>query len=126
MTNFSPVAEMRKGRRRVVARNSRNRSNIYSFGNSHSCITAVKWNACDVENTAGKARRFKIHSKDFIPVTGLKYSYGKIFQPAYRDPGWKNRDLPNRENFTKDSEVRRDLGNRAHVKRPLVFDISPD
>ena len=58
------------------------------------------------------------------------------FQPAYRDLGWKNRDLGNRasppshehiENFTKDLEVRRDLGNRAsqvkraHMKRPLVI-----
>ena len=49
------------------------------------------------------------------------------FQPAYRDLGWKNRDLGNRasppshmNNFTKDLEVRRDLENRAHMKRPLV------
>ena len=27
------------------------------FGNSYSCITAVKWDAYDVENTADKARR---------------------------------------------------------------------
>ena len=27
--------------------------------------------------------------EEFIPVTGIKCSYGKIFQPAYRDPGWK-------------------------------------
>ena len=32
----------------------------------------------------------------FIPVTGLKCSYGKIFQPAFRDIGWKTRDLVNR------------------------------
>ena len=32
----------------------------------------------------------------FIPVTGLKCSYGKIFQPALRDTGWKTRDLVNR------------------------------
>ena len=36
----------------------------YSFGNSYSCITFVKWDACDVENTAGKARRCRIHSKN--------------------------------------------------------------
>ena len=28
-----------------------------SIGNSESCITAVKWDAYDVENTAGNARR---------------------------------------------------------------------
>ena len=70
----------------------------------------------------------------FIPVTALKCSNGKIFQPAYRDSSWKNRDLTGTEpvalsyeyteNFTKDLEVRPDLGNRAssvnraHVKRP--------
>ena len=50
------------------------------------------------------------------------------FQPAYRDPGWKNRarsrepskpalSYEHIENFTKDLEARRDLWNRAHVKR---------
>ena len=34
--------------------------------------------------------------EEFIPVTGMKCSYGKIFQPAYRDPDWKNRDIGNR------------------------------
>ena len=29
------------------------------------------------------------YCEEFIPVTGMKCSYGKIFQPAYRDPGWK-------------------------------------
>ena len=55
------------------------------------------------------------------------------FQHAYRDLGWKNREpsqpaisYEHIENFTKDLEVRRDLGNqaspvnRAHMKRPLV------
>ena len=38
---------------------------FHSFGNSYSCITAVKWNAYDVENTAGKARRYRIDSKNW-------------------------------------------------------------
>ena len=29
----------------------------HSFGNSQSCITAVKWDAYDLGNTAGNARR---------------------------------------------------------------------
>ena len=53
----------------------------YSFGNCYSCIIAVEWDAYDVENTTGNARRCRIHSKNFIPVTGLKCSYGKIFSP---------------------------------------------
>ena len=32
----------------------------------------------------------------FILVTRLKCSYGKMFEPACRDPGWKNRNLGNR------------------------------
>ena len=62
---------MRKGQRswvRVLAPNLGNKANIakhknFNFwaylgiGNSKSCITAVKWDAYDVENTAGNARR---------------------------------------------------------------------
>ena len=36
----------------------------HSFGNSYSYITAVKWDAYDEENTAGKARRYRINSKN--------------------------------------------------------------
>ena len=36
----------------------------HSFGNSYSCITAVKWDAYDVENTADKERRYRIDSKN--------------------------------------------------------------
>ena len=32
----------------------------------------------------------------FVPVTGLEWSYGKDFEPGYRDLGSKNRDLGNR------------------------------
>ena len=70
---FSPVSEMTKGRRRVVTRNSRKKqtwrntklyvSAYYNFSNSCSCITDVKWDAYDVENTKGKAKRCRIHSK---------------------------------------------------------------
>ena len=30
---------------------------VIALATSYSCITAVKWNAYDVENTAGNARR---------------------------------------------------------------------
>ena len=57
-----------KAERGFLARNARKKANVakhknhnfracHSFGNSHSCITAVKWDAYDVENTAGNARR---------------------------------------------------------------------
>ena len=53
-----------------------------SYGNPYSCITAVKWDAYDVENTVGKATRCHLGRRiltAFIPVTGVKCSYGKIF-----------------------------------------------
>ena len=34
----------------------------------------------------------------FIPVTGLKCSYGEISSPLTEDLGWKNPDLGNRAN----------------------------
>ena len=38
---------------------------LRSFGNSYSCVTdALELNAYDVENTAGKVRRYRIHSKN--------------------------------------------------------------
>ena len=44
------------------------------------------------------------------------------FQPAYRNLGWKNRDLGNRASLPSrmNTSKRRDLGNRAHMKRPLL------
>ena len=47
------------------------------------------------DNAIGHALLRRIHPP-FIPVTRLKCSYGKIFQPAYQDPGCKNRDPGNR------------------------------
>ena len=87
-----------------------------------SCITAVKWDAYDVENTEGNARRRHL---------GRQKVFWQKFQPAYRDRGWKNRDLrhPSQpalsyehiENFTTGLEARRDLGNLAYVERPLIM-----
>ena len=65
----------------------------------------------------------------FIRVTGLKCSYGKISSPLTEIPVGKTEisgtepahpliRTTHRTDFTKDLEVRRDLGNRAHVKRP--------
>ena len=98
-TNFtlaSYVSEMRKGRRKVVARNSRNKANtvkhkiitftpIIALATLIAVFTAVEWDTYDVENTAGNARRCRIHPA-FILVTGLKCSYGKIFSPLTEIP----------------------------------------
>ena len=72
MRTFSPVSEMRKGR---------NPGNEFRLPNR-------PWNAFAVAKNP-----FLLL---FILVTGLKCSYGKIFEPACRDPGWKNRNLGNR------------------------------
>ena len=58
----------------------------YSFGNSYSCITAVEWDAYDVENTAGNARRYRIHSKNssrFHPGNRAEVFIWQNLQPAY-------------------------------------------
>ena len=65
---------------------------------THSCITAVKKDVYDVENTAGNARWCNLGSSNFHPrVTGLKCSLffflWQNFQPTYQDPSWKNWDL---------------------------------
>ena len=78
-----PVWE--KAERGFLARNARKKANVakhkshnfrvcqHNFRASHSCITAVKWDAYDVENTAGNARRcnpvkkfVKISSRDWL------------------------------------------------------------
>ena len=62
----------------------------------------------------------------FIPVTGMKFSYGKISSPLTEISGTEPALLSYEhiENFTKDLEVKRDFGNgaspvnRAHMKSP--------
>ena len=58
----------------------------YIFGNSCSCTTVVKWDAYDVENTTGKARRCKIHSKfssRFHPGNRTEVFILQNFSPVY-------------------------------------------
>ena len=64
-----------------------------------SCIAAVKWDAYDVENTAGDAKQCHLDRKN-----SCSYHHGnwgvvsmwQNFQPNYyQDPGWKNLDLGN-------------------------------
>ena len=58
----------------------------------------------------------------FIPLTGMKCSYGKISRS--REPSQPTLSYEHIKTFTKALEVRQDLGNRAspvnraHVKRP--------
>ena len=69
----------------------------------------------------------------FIPLTGMKCSYGKISsllteisvgKPRSREPSQPALSYEHIKTFTKALEVRQDLGNRAspvnraHVKRP--------
>ena len=64
---------------------------------------------------------------DFIPVTGMKCNMAKfsarllrsrLEKPRSREPSQPALSCEHIENFTKDLELRRELGNRAHVKRP--------
>ena len=59
------------------------------------------------------------NSSRFHPGNRAEVFTWQNFQPAYRDPGWKNQDLVNRaslpshyghiKNFTKDLEAMRDF-----------------
>ena len=68
-------------------------------------------------------RTARIYS-DFIPVTRMKRSYGKMSSPLTEIPGTEPaRSLIGTYHikyFTKDLLVRRDLGNQTYVKRPLI------
>ena len=142
MRNFSPVSEMRKGQRRVVARNSRNKANTVK----HKIITftpiialatliavSLQLNGMLMMWTIQQAMQ---DDAEFIrrihPGTQAEVFIWQNFQPAYRDPGWKNRDIGNRASplsrmntskILQRIQVRRDLGhraspvNRAHMKR---------
>ena len=102
MRNYSPVSEMRKGRRRAVARNSRNKANVAK----HKVITfapiialatliavsllsngmLMMWKIQRAkQDYAEFIRRIRIHPA-FIPVTGQKCSYGKISSPLTETP----------------------------------------
>ena len=69
----------------------------------------------------------RIHP-DIYPCNRAVVFIWQNFQPAYlsrsREPSQPSLSYEHIENFTKDLEVRRDLGNRArpvnraHVKRP--------
>ena len=59
----------------------------------------------------------------FIPVRDdvfiCQIFRARLEKPRSREPSQPALSYEHIENFTKDLEVRRDLGNRAHVKRPL-------
>jgi len=54
----------------------------------------------------------------FIQVTGMKCSCGKISNPFTEISGTEPAPFSYEhiKNFTKDLEVKRELGNRVHVK----------
>ena len=106
MRNFSPVSKMRKGRRRVVARNSKNKANTVK----HKIITFTPIIALGTLIAVslqlnGMLMMWKIQQAmqddaEFIrrihPGNRAEVFIWQNFQPAYQDPSWKNRDLGNR------------------------------
>ena len=85
MRNFSPVSEMKKGRgywletassgakfeklSKYDETQSCNFCAFHSFGNSYSCVTAVKWDAYDMENTADKSKTVQNWFEELIPLS---------------------------------------------------------
>ena len=114
MRNFSPVSEIRKGQRswvRVLAPNLGNKANIrntkiLTFG---PILASVTLKAVSLQSN-GMLMMWKIQQAiqdDAIrtsprihpavhPGNWDEVFIWQNFQPAYRDLGWKNRDLGNR------------------------------
>ena len=133
MKNFSPVSEMRKSRRRVVARNSRNKENMAK----HKVITSAHIIALATLIAVSlwssgmlmmwKMQQAKQDDAEFIhptfsPVTGLKCFLWKNFPPFLprsRQPSQPALSYEHIETLIKDSEVRRDLGNRGSYEEAL-------
>ena len=130
---------------RVLARISRNKAtmakhkgitfaHIIALATLNSCITAVKCDAYDVENTAGKARRC-IHPGRWINPVFIPNNQAEVFIwqkfPArlsrYRLESPRSRELSQpalsyepMENFTKDLEARsRKQGTCEEALNPL-------
>ena len=111
MRNFSPVSEMKKGQRswwRVLAPNSGNKANmekhkIFYFRASVTLkAVSLQLNGmpmmCKIIQQAMKddaIRTTRIHPA-VHPGNRDEVFIWQNFQPAYRDLGWKNRDLGNR------------------------------
>ena len=92
---------------------------------------SLHWDVFYVESTAGNVRRrhpSRQNSSRYYPGDPAEVFIWQNFQPTYLD--LENRETPppphthtsykHIENFTKDLEEGRDLGNRAHAKRPLL------
>ena len=135
MRNFSPVSETKKGSKTLATSSgakfekqskhgeaqSYNFSAYHRFGNSSSCITAVKWDAYDDENIAGKAKRYHIRrgALNLSHVHLGNWAELFIWQSAYRDPSWKKKEISVTEPGVRQGrENRTSAVFRAHVKGP--------
>ena len=110
MRNFSPVSEMKKGQRswgRVLAPNLGNKANrekhkIFYFRASVTLkAVSLQLNGmlmmCKIQQAMkdDAIRTTRIHPV-VHPGNRDEVFIWQNFQPAYRDLGWKNRDLGNR------------------------------
>ena len=110
MRNFSPVSEMRKGQRswvRVLAPNLGNKANIEKhkifYFRASVTLKAVSLQLngmlmmCKIQQAMkdDAIRTTRIHPV-VHPGNRDEVFIWQNFQPAYRDLGWKNRDLGNR------------------------------
>ena len=118
-----------------------NSSNFTYKANLHTPKVEIhtRQKLCHFGCCVAKAKLFCL--KSFVPVTRAGVFIWENFHPGYRDLVRKNRDLGNRaspashtntSNFLLRKEWRgRDLGNRAipvnraDMKRPSVFWVSP-
>ena len=91
----------------------------HTFGNSNSCITAVKWDAYDVENTAGNVKRclsdFRIHLA-FMPETGLKCFPARLPRSRLEKP--KSREPSQPASPMNTSKFYKGFSGKARSRKP--------
>ena len=109
MRNFSPVSEMRKGQRswvRVLAPNLGNKANIAKHKNFNLASVTLKAVSLQLNGMLMMWKIQQAMQDDAIRTARIhptvhpdnrdEVFIWQNFQPAYRDLGWKNRDLGNR------------------------------
>ena len=72
-----------------------------------------------MQDDAEFIRRIHPGNRAEVAKFSARLPRSRLEKPRSREPSQPALSYEHIENFTKESEVRRDLGNRAHMKRPL-------
>ena len=126
LTNLSPVSKRRKGQRSrgwVLMLNSKQSKHgktqkFLTFG---SIIASATLKAVSLQLNE-MLMMWKIwQAMQDNTIWSVHMAKFPAHLPRSRKPSQTTLSYEHIKNFTKDSEVRQDFRNRAHVKRPLVY-----